>query len=104
MYKIVVSTIAALASCKDLYSHIEIHMNDGYVLQSEITDWLNSAKEDDVAVTRRVKVVENPGNEIPTPKLLFINSEGEPQETVFIEHIPLSMVKSLIKEKEWVDQ
>jgi hypothetical protein len=68
-----------------------------------VQDWLSSEKDTDKETTKRVKVVEFPGKDIVTPKLVFVNSEGNPQETVFIEHIPLSMVKSLFKDKEWVE-
>ena len=93
----------ALASCKDLYSHAEIQVNEGHVLGSDVQDWLSSEKDTDKETTKRVKVVEFAGSDIVTPKLVFVNSEGNPQETVFIEHIPLSMVKSLFKDKEWVE-
>lgn len=95
--------MVALSQAKDLYSHAEIRVNEGHNLGSELNDWLNSEKEADQASNKRVKVVETPGSSIATPQLVFINSDGDPQETVFIEHIPLSMVKSLFKDKTWVD-
>lgn len=37
------------------------------------------------------------------PKLVFFNSEGQIQETLFADYVPVSMVRDIIKEKEWAD-
>ena len=98
---IIASLLILAASAKDIYSHAEIQINEGHVLGDELQEWLSSSKEADQEQTKKVKVIEKPGKEITTPRLVFMDADGNPKETVFVEHIPLSMVKSLFKEKEW---
>ena len=41
---------------------------------------------------------------MPTARLEFIGADGIVKETIFAEHVPVSMLKDLIKEKKWVSK
>jgi hypothetical protein len=90
---------------QDLYSHAELQINEGEYskLNEELREWLESEIDTNKQYTKRIVLKEEPGSEITTPKLVFVNSEGKPQETIFADYIPVSMVQSLVKEKKWVD-
>ena len=39
--------------------------------------------------------------DVANPQLVFYNTDGKDLETVFVTYIPVSMVKELIKDKNW---
>ena len=93
---------APVANEQKAFSHGLILINpDGYMkLPSDVRDWLESEEENDKKLTKNIKVVEaEDGKPINTHKLEFITSKGQADETVLVDHIPLSMIKSLVKEK-----
>ena len=95
--------LSAFVSCKDMFSHGELRIAPGGLeaLSDEFKDWWASDQEQDKAQTSHIKMVEDAkyGN----PSLVFVNDQGEDLETVFVSYIPLSMVKDLIKDKEWAE-
>ena len=58
-----------------------------------------SKQEADTRLTQYIEVEHVEG--IANPQLAFVNSEGKDVETVFVTYIPLSMVKDLMKDKNW---
>jgi hypothetical protein len=106
MNKIIACLMAlavAVVAAADLYSHVEIQIDENHELKREVVEWIESEKEDDMKETDRLRIIWYPAGSVPTPRLVFINSEGKEQETLFLEHVPVSMVKSLFKEKTWTE-
>ena len=95
--------LVLIASAEDLYSHALLKYSPGSFdsINEEFRQWLDSGVETDTKMTSRIRKTEEEG--LPTPQLVFINSKGESQETVFIDHIPVSMVKNLFKDKKFED-
>jgi hypothetical protein len=52
----------AVAAAADLYSHVEVHINEGHEFKQEVYEWLNSDMESDRKETERVRIIEFPGN------------------------------------------
>ena len=94
--------------CKEKFHHGVIYINPGGydALTDSIKDFLSSADPKDTKLSRHIVVKEaTDGEHISTHKLQFVDDNGEAKETVLVDHIPLGMVKDLIKEKEfsWPD-
>ena len=83
-------------------SHAELVYNTGeyHSLNEDLREWLESNQEKDVVYTKHIKLVEDQG--IQTPRLEFKDTEGNSKETIFADHVPVSMLVSLIKDKEFV--
>lgn len=69
-------------------------------LPEELKDFLTSAAEKDVQHNKHIELLEE--DDVPTARLAFIDEEGKAAETIFAEHVPVSMLKDLIKEKNWI--
>ena len=61
---------------------------------------MKSEQESDTRFTKYIQIEHV--DTIPNPQLVFVNEEGKDVETVFVSYIPLSMVKELMKDKQWV--
>ena len=68
-------------------------------MNADLREWLESNVEKDTAYTKHIKLVESEG--VQTPRLEFKDTEGNSKETIFADHIPVSMIISLIKDKEF---
>ena len=105
---ILLSITLSAVSCKEKFHHGVIYINPGGydALTDSIKNFLASADPQDTKLSRHIVVKEaTDGERIETHKLQFIGNDGEAKETVLVDHIPLGMVKDLIKEKEfsWPD-
>ena len=104
MVVVVLIQITGIIS-KETFHHGVIFINPGKydALPQPVRDWLNSADPADMKLNKHIIVKEaTDGEHINTHKLQFVNSDYEIKETVLVDHIPLSMIKDLIKEKEFL--
>ena len=85
------------------YAEIQINPGKYNDLSQEFRDFLESEAPGDVKLNKHIKIVDNrEDSPIETHKMQFITLEGKAAETILIDHIPVSMAKDMMKEKEWV--
>ena len=74
---------------------------DGYSgLNEDIREWLESELEKDVQYTKHISRQEVEG--INQPNLVFIDENDKEAETLFVNYVPVSMVRDIVKDKKWV--
>ena len=104
--KFVVSLLALAGTiyADDIASHALLKIKpDGYKdLNTELKEFLESEQEKDKELTKHVNVqeVEGHGN----ASLVFISDKDAEMETLFVEYVPVSMVREIIKDKTWSDK
>ena len=77
------------------------YQSGGYdSMPSELREWLESEKESTKKYSKYVNLVEM--DDVPTPQLVFIDTDNIVVETLFAAHVPTSMVQDIIKDKKFV--
>ena len=102
---IVASLLNIIMAQVQLYKYATVTINPGGYdkLTKEIRAYIESESESDTPTNKHIKVVDaENGEEVGTHKLEFIGIDGHVKETLLVDHVPVSMVKALIKEKKFV--